>query len=56
MLNLYQNQQLTKEMIKREQLDKCKLAFWLCVKENGNYVPISGESLSQTIAESKIYG
>jgi hypothetical protein len=55
MFNLYQNRQLTKDMIKREQLYKCKLAFWLCFKEDENYIPISRESLSHTIIESKIY-
>jgi hypothetical protein len=55
MFNLYQNQRLTKEMIRREQLDKCQLAFWLCVKEGENYIPVSQESLSCTITESKIH-
>ena len=53
MFNLYQNRRLTKAMIECEQLNKCKLAFWLCVKENENYIPISDESLSDTITESK---
>ncbi|CAF4123970.1 unnamed protein product, partial [Adineta steineri] len=35
MVNLYQNQQLTKDMIKREELNKCQLVFWLCVKSHG---------------------
>jgi hypothetical protein len=55
MFNLYQNQQLTKDMIKLEQLNKCKLAFWLCFKRDENYIRISRESLSHTITESKIY-
>lgn len=55
MLNLYQNQRLTKEIIELGQLEKCKLAFWLCVKENGNYKSISKESYSCIITESKIY-
>ena len=55
MFNLYQNQRLTKEMIARDQLDKCKLAFWLCVKENESYLSVSPESLSETITESKVY-
>jgi hypothetical protein len=55
MFNLYQNQRLTKEMIERAQLNKCILAFWLCVKENEKYVSISPESLSCIITESKIY-
>ena len=55
MFQLYQTQRLTKEMIKREQLDKCKLAFWFCNKENENYTPISRESLSRTITESNIH-
>ena len=38
MFNLYQNQRLTKDMITHEQLDKCKLAFWLCDKEDENYI------------------
>ncbi|CAF0946425.1 unnamed protein product [Rotaria sordida] len=53
MFNLYQNQRLTKDMIEREQLDKCKLAFWLCIKENETYKPISPESLSCIITEKK---
>jgi len=55
MFNLYQNQQLTKDTIKRDQLDKCQLAFWLCIKQNGNYIPISPESLSCIITESRIH-
>jgi len=55
MFNLYQNQRLTKEMIERDELDKCILAFWLCVKEGENYMPISNESLSRIIKESKIH-
>ncbi len=55
MLQLYQTQRLTKEMIEREQLDKCQLAFWLCVKEGENYIPVSQESLSCIITESKIH-
>ncbi|CAF4808448.1 unnamed protein product [Rotaria sp. Silwood1] len=53
MFNLYQNLRLTKDMIERERLDKCKLAFWLCIKENENYKPISPESLSCIITERK---
>jgi hypothetical protein len=55
MFQLYQTQQLTKELIKREQLDKCKLAFWICKKENETYIPISRQSLSRTITESNIH-
>ncbi len=55
MFNLYQNQRLTKEMIELEQLDKCKLAFWLCVKENENYIPVSNESFSCIITDGKIH-
>jgi hypothetical protein len=42
-------------MIKQEQLDKCILTFWLCVKENEAYVSVSPSSLSSVITESKIY-
>jgi len=55
MFNLYQNQRLTKDMIELEQLEKCKLAFWLCIKENENYKAVSKESYSCIITESKIY-
>ncbi len=55
MFNLYQNQRLTKDMIELEQLDKCKLAFWLCIKENENYIRISPESFSSIITESQIF-
>ncbi|CAF0782937.1 unnamed protein product [Adineta steineri] len=44
MVNLYQNQQLTKDMIKREKLNECQLVFWLCVKSHGKIIPVSAES------------
>lgn len=55
MFNLYQTQRLTKDMIELDQLEKCNLAFWLCIKENENYIPVSKESNSCIITESKIY-
>ncbi|UJR37547.1 hypothetical protein I4U23_030248 [Adineta vaga] len=53
MFNLYQNQHLTKDLINREQLEKCQLAFWLCVRQNGNFIRISPDSLSRIITEKK---
>lgn len=54
MFNLYQNAQLTKFMIERQQLDKCQLAFWFCIKQNDEYVAKSRESLSDVISDSTI--
>lgn len=54
LINLYQNSRLTKAKIEQEQLDKCKIAFWICTKEHENYVSISPESLSHVITESKV--
>ncbi|CAF0937098.1 unnamed protein product [Adineta steineri] len=34
MVKLYQKKQLKRDMIKREELNKCQLAFWLCVKRH----------------------
>ena len=53
MFSLYQNQRLTKQMIEDKQLYKCKLAFWLCVKQDDEFVAVSPESLSSTITESE---
>jgi hypothetical protein len=55
MFNLYQSGLITKELITTEELDKCKLAFWLCVKENGTYTPISTQSFSKIICERKFH-
>ena len=54
MLNLYQNHQLTKALIKNENLDQCVLAFWLCIKVGTRYAAVSPESFSHVISESKI--
>ena len=55
MFNLYQNQTITKEIIEAKQLDLCRLAFWLCICENGRYIPISSTSYSCIIRESKFH-
>ena len=51
MFNLYQSGSITREMINTEQLGKCKLAFWLCILEDGVYSPVSPQSLSRLIEE-----
>ncbi len=51
MFNLYQCGTITRDMINTEQLQKCKLAFWLCTFEHGVYRPISTTSLSRLIEE-----
>jgi hypothetical protein len=53
MFNLYQSGLVTREVIATEQLEKFKLAFWLCILENGIYKPISPTSLSRLIEERK---
>ena len=53
MFNLYQNQNLTKELIIGKQLHRCKLAFWYSVIEGGQLVAISPRSYSSIIEESK---
>lgn len=52
MFNLYQSGSITRDLIKTEQLEKFKLVFWLCVLENGVYVPVSIPSTSCLIEES----
>jgi hypothetical protein len=52
MFNLYQSGSITRDMIETEQLEKCKLAFWLCTFEDGVYRPVSTPSLSCLIEES----
>ncbi len=53
MFNLYQNQLITKEMIVAQQLHLCKLAFWLCIRKNNEYIAVSQPSFSLIIEESK---
>ncbi len=40
-------------MIVAQQLNLCKLAFWLCVRSNNEYIAVSQPSFSLTIEESK---
>ncbi|CAF4159428.1 unnamed protein product [Adineta steineri] len=53
MFNLYQSQVITKEIIIRQQLDRCKLSFYVCVFENGEYIPTSFPEFSNIIKETK---
>lgn len=55
MFNFYQNARLTKDRIRRGELEKCRLAFWLSVEHDGKLLPISPESLSNVITESELY-
>ncbi|CAF3697882.1 unnamed protein product [Adineta steineri] len=52
MFNLYQTGSITKELIEANQLKKCKLAFWLCILQDGVFKPISNVSLSSIIEET----
>lgn len=54
MFNLYQNQTITKDVIEAKQLHVCRLAFWLCILDNNQYIPISQRSFTSIIRESKI--
>ncbi|CAF0844256.1 unnamed protein product [Adineta steineri] len=54
MFNLYQSQVITKEIIIRQQLDRCKLSFYLCIYENGEYIPTSLPAFSNIIKETKM--
>jgi hypothetical protein len=53
MFNLYQSQSLTKEMIIGKQLHRCQLRFWLSIRHNNDFIPISHSSFSLIIEESK---
>lgn len=53
MFNLYQNAVVTKELIEAKKLHLCRLAIWLCLFENGHYIPISERTISSIIQESK---
>lgn len=55
MFNLYQSQNITKEVIGAKKLDLCQLEFWLCAFENGEFVRISESSFSAVIHESKFH-
>lgn len=54
MFNLYQNQYLTKELIITKQLNQCKLAFFLCIRQGDEYIPITDLSFSSVIEEKKM--
>lgn len=53
MFNLYQNHSITKDMIITQQLNQCKLAFWLCVRRDKEYIAVSQPSFSLIIEEKK---
>ncbi len=55
MFNLYQSQLITKEMITDKQLNLCKLHFWLCVRVNDKFTPVSRSTFSSIIEESNFY-
>ena len=53
MFNLYQNQVITKELIESKKLHLCQLAFWFCFFDKTHCIPISPQTFSCTIRESK---
>lgn len=53
MFNLYQSHVITKDMITSKELNRCKLAFWLCVRRDTEYKEVSQLSFSNIIEESK---
>ena len=55
MFNLYQNSVITKELIEMKKLHLCRIAVWLCLFENGHYIPVSERTFSSVIQESKFY-
>jgi hypothetical protein len=54
MINFYQRRGITKERIKNEDLKKCRLAFWYCILENGEFKRVSPVSYSDQIEDCKI--
>jgi hypothetical protein len=49
MFNLYQSGSITRDIVDAEQLNKCRLAFWFCILEDGIYKPVSAPSFSDLI-------
>ena len=53
LITLYQSGQVTKELIQEKDLAKFYIGFRYCIKEDDQYIPVSGMTPSNVIEQSK---